>query len=125
MNQNTQKLIEKFYEIENCRGTNAKKDILRKYANDETFKQTLGWYFNNLIVTGLREKKIKNILKKKGGLDEDEMNDIKTWNLIDLLNYLNENNTGSDHDAFVVAYYAGLFDEKTREGIIKIATKSW
>ena len=124
-------IIDKFYEIEGTQGTNAKKAVLEKYRTDEAFKYVLQWYFNNLIVTGLKTAKIdKSFLTIKGGekalgFSEDEMDDMKTWGIIDLLQYLEENNTGRDMDALVVLYVAGLYDQKTREGIIRIATKSW
>jgi len=124
--KNTAKLIAKIYEIEETQGTNAKKDVLRKYENDGAFTETLRWYFDNLIVTGLKEKKIENLLTKKiWSLDSDLVKEIATWGFIDLLNYIQENNTGRDVDAAVVLEFAQPFDKKTQTGIIRIATKSW
>ena len=114
-------VIEKFYEIEETKGTNAKKDVLRKYANDGAFTETLRWYFNNLIVTGLKEKKFQ----KQVRLETIDSVDWSDWGIIDMLEYLNENNTGKDFDVGVIQAFAGQFDKKTAEGIIRIATKSW
>jgi len=121
MNKKTVSTIAKFYEIENTQGTNAKKDLLRKYANDQDFTDTLRWYFDNLIVTGLRERKIE----KAENSGEFTRGYSDFHDLTSLLEYITENNTGRDEDAYKVLGFACLFDEKTKIGIIRIATKSW
>lgn len=125
MGKQTENLINKFYEIEKTRGTNAKIEVLKKYQNDGAFTETLRWYFNNLIVSGLKERKIDKIAEKGYKLPAGIEGDIKTWGMMDLLSYLEENNSGRDYDAQVVYEFASQFDEDTMTGILRIATKSW
>jgi len=121
VNKNTVNLIAKLYEIEETRGTNAKKAILEKYKNDGAFTETLRWYFDNLIVTGLKEKKLQKQIK----LEAVDSVDWKDWGLMDMLEYLNENNTGKDLDAAIIQAFANQYDKKTATAILRIAAKSW
>ena len=121
MNKNTINTIAKFWEIQETQGTNAKKAILEKYKNDGAFTETLRWYFNNLIVTGLKEKKLQKQICL-AAIDDIDWSD---WGLMDMLEYLNENNTGRDLDAGIIQAFANQYDEKIRTGIIRIAAKSW
>jgi len=120
-NKHTSKVIDMFYEIQNTQGTNAKKDVLRKYKDDGAFIHTLQWYFDNLIVTGLKERKLQKQIK----LAAIDSIDWADWGLIDMLEYLNENNTGRDIDAAVIQAFASQYDEQTEIGILRIASKSW
>jgi len=114
-----------FYEIEKTQGTNNKKALLKQFENDTEFVKTLRWYFNNLIITGLREKKVTKIANGEWQVHPEGQKDIAKWKLRDLLEYLQECNTGRDLDAKILVTFANRFDKKTSIGIIRIATKSW
>jgi len=130
MNKNTVKTIAKLYEIEETKGTNAKKAVLEKYADDRAFTETLRWYFNNLIVTGIKAKKIEKNYHlsandfHKAAIPADA-DDYRDWGLMDLFEYLGEHNTGRDADLLVVEQFAKQFDKKTETGILRLVTKTW
>ena len=117
------KTIQKFYEIEKTNGTNAKKEVLKKYSEDAQFKNTIKWYFDTLIVTGLAEKKLEK--SKNAEINDETLRLVSSWELQDLLKYLEENNTGKDENAEVVVAFARKYDDETAEGIYRLATKSW
>lgn len=121
--EDTLNTIQKFYEIENASGTNAKKEILEKYSDDIGFKNAIKWYFDNLIVTGLAQKKIEK--SKSRNISEENKKRVTFWSLQNLLEYLEENNTGKDENADIVVAFASSFNEKEAEGIYRLATKSW
>jgi len=117
------KTIQKFYEIEKTNGTNAKKEVLKKYSEDVQFKNTIKWYFDTLIVTGLAEKKLEK--SKNAEINDETLRLVSSWELQDLLKYLEENNTGKDENAEAVVAFARKYDDDTAEGIYRLATKSW
>ena len=118
----TKKIVSRFWEIAETQGTNNKKALLNELRNETEFVNTLRWYFDNLIVTGLKEKKVQKFINNSS-LSSKEY--VMEWHISDMLQYLNENNTGSDENAKTIVIFSKQFDEKTATGIIRIATKSW
>ena len=97
-------------------GTNEKIDTLKQNENNERLKQILFYTFNPLYVFGISSKKISK-----------ELNMIPTFQteeLLDLLEYLKEHNTGTDEVINNVQYFIAGRDQKYRELLRSIVTKS-
>lgn len=90
-----------FKEIEKTSGKNDKISIIKQHKDDETFKKYLKFLYDETIVTGLSTKKIN----KKVDIKIEN----KPKSVIEVLDYLEEHNTGSDKDiAFVQSYINSL-----------------
>ena len=104
-----------FKEIEKTSGKNDKVAIINQHKEDETFKRYLKFLYDETIVTGLSTKKIN----KKVDIKIEN----KPESVIEVLDYLEEHNTGSDKDiAFVQSYinslvFQGGMTEKERRNI--------
>ena len=86
-------MITKFKELTNRLGSTAsrleKEAILSEFKNDDEIKTALHFLYNPYIVTGISDKKLnKSTRESASGTD----------NLIELLNYFQQNNTGRDAD---------------------------
>ena len=79
-------------DINNINGSIAKKEYIKKYAN-ERIKTFLSWYFDKTNCTGIAEKKYNNHVC---------FDDYYTIDILEVINYLKEHNAGSDKDiAFI------------------------
>lgn len=104
---------------------NYKIEVIKKYANDEYVKYYLHFLFNPYIVTGISDKKLN---KEVIGLPSS----IHNFNVIELLEYLKVNNTGSDETIKVINYTKStlfpepktLLDVELLELLDKIITKN-
>lgn len=104
---------------------NYKIEVIKKYANDEYVKYYLHFLFNPYIVTGISDKKLN---KEVLGLPSS----IHNFNVIELLEYLKVNNTGSDETIKVINYTKStlfpepktLLDVELLELLDKIITKN-
>ena len=97
-------------------GTNEKIDTLKQNEQNERLKNILFYTFNPLYVFGISSKKIAK-----------ELNMIPTFqtgDLLDLLEYLKEHNTGTDEVINNVQYFIASQDRKYREVLQSIVTKS-
>ena len=97
-------------------GTNEKIDTLKQNEQNERLKNILFYTFNPLYVFGISSKKIAK-----------ELNMIPTFQtgeLLDLLEYLKEHNTGTDEVINNVQYFIASQDRKYREVLQSIVTKS-
>ena len=97
-------------------GTNEKIDTLKANESNERLKNILFYTFNPLYVFGISSKKISK-----------ELNMIPTFQteeLLDLLEYLKEHNTGTDEVINNVQYFIAGKDQKYREVLRSIVTKS-
>lgn len=91
-------------------GTNAKEDILKEYT-DEDFKQVLKYLYDTQYVFGLSTKKID---KKVSVELKKDCNSI-----IEVFEYLKDNNTGTDFDIRVVQNFINKFDDKEMDDMLK------
>lgn len=102
--------------IEDIKNTSSRKEkerILKENSDNILLREVLYFVFNKYIVTGLSDKKIK---KKTG---------IRGFKKIDnLMEYLKENNTGSDIDIASVQAYILQQPEELQDLYTKIATKN-
>ncbi|HZH58169.1 MAG TPA: ATP-dependent DNA ligase, partial [Metabacillus sp.] len=56
-------LVKIFHELKNESSRNGKEAILKKYEDNELFKEVLKFVFNPYIVTGISTKKINKNIK--------------------------------------------------------------
>ncbi len=97
-------------------GTNEKIETIKQNEDNDRLKQILFYTFNPLYVFGISSKKI-----------EKELNMIlpfETDDLLELLEYLKEHHTGSDMDIAVVQNFINKQDEKYKNVLTDIVTKS-
>lgn len=100
-------------DISSTSSRNEKEAILKRNKNNTLLKEVLEFVYNPYIVTGLSDKKInKNV-------------SIRGFNVINnLMEYLKENNTGSDLDIASVQHYIRNQPQELQELYIQIATKN-
>jgi DNA ligase-1 len=113
--QNVIDVIKIFYEIEETRGTNAKKELLLKYKDNKSFLNTLIWFFD-ITPTGIAARKLQKDCIMQG---------IELQSLEEFLSYINNNNTGSDIDVGTVQKFSEEFLPKIAEGVLRLAQKKW
>lgn len=99
--------------IANTSSRNHKADILNQHKDNVLLKEVLYHVYNPYIVTGISDKKMKKKVAIRG------------FNTIDnLMEYLKENNTGSDLDIASVQHYIRNQPEELQELYIQMATKN-
>ena len=84
--------------------------------NDERLKQILYYTFNMLDVFGISSKKLHREVKIEPN--------FKTEDLVELLKHLKENNTGTDQDIANVQYFINNQNEKYKQLLEDIISKS-
>lgn len=100
-------------DIKNTSSRNGKESILIRHKDNETLRDVLYFVFNDFIITGLSDKKMKKKVSLRG------------FNKIDnLMGYLKKNNTGTDLDIASVQTYIMQQPEELQELYTQIATKS-
>lgn len=116
---NIQEIKENFYLIKSEGSTKKKQELLRDMMSNRVFAKVLYFAFNDYIVTGLSNKKINKKLDERFYLIKNEWkNDI-----ISLMAYLMENNTGKDEDIAVVQAFI-RDNEEHRDFLIDLVTKN-
>jgi DNA ligase-1 len=102
-------------ELQNTTSTIEKQNLLKRYENNELFKEVLKFLLDPMIVTGVSKKKINksvniSIYEVKGG----------DYKLKELLNYIKTHNTGTDNDiAYVQFYISHLTKDEELQNFIK------
>lgn len=125
------KVYEIFKKIESTAGKNDKVQIIKDNADDKEFVEYLKFLYDDMITTGLSTKKINKEIKTIGMVDESYFGSP-----IGVMEYLKENNTGTDKDISFVQRYLGSFvmldslDETVRMGnyidwLKQVFTKSY
>lgn len=106
-------------EINQSNSRNYKLDILKKYRDNEIIKKYLFFIYNPYITTGISNKKIYKSLTK----DYSDKNQVQS--AFDLLDYITNNNTGTDADISVCQrYLSSLGDPAIEDLLIGILTKN-
>ena len=106
------KVLEIIKQIENTSGRNDKEAILLANKDNELFKDVLKFVYCDLITTGLSAKKIKKSLPTTEYVIED------------MMEYLKNNNTGSDMDIQIIQRHIADQPVELRELYTQIATKN-
>ena len=123
------------YELQGITSTLAKKDILLREKDNESFKQLLQFLYDPMIITGISGSKLnkelnqksKTFTKKSFLSKPNQKDDIPEFiDLYDLLKYLSEHNTGRDYDISVCQKFLDNYkdDADLTDFISKIITKS-
>lgn len=97
--------------------TTIKSDIIRNNKDEEEFVYCLKFLADTQIVTGLSSKK----MNKKLNINRHTK---QFSNTIELLEYVKENNTGTDEIITNVQYYISQQDISLREFLFGLVTKS-
>ena len=107
-------------ELQMSNSRNYKLDILRKYKDNQDVKYYLNFLYNPYIVTGVSDKKLYKEINKPIGLIIP-----KDFSVKDLLNYILENNTGSDYIiGFIQQYRDEILDVDLYETFDALITKN-
>lgn len=107
-------LINSLITIRDTNGNNAKEELLRKYDNND-FKQILKYLYDTQYVFGLSTKKIDK--KVSVELKKD------CESIIEVFQYLEQNNTGTDFDIFVVQNFINKFDKQYQDTLKELFCK--
>ncbi|WP_206459327.1 hypothetical protein [Anaerovorax sp. IOR16] len=118
-----------FMKLQQASGRKDKENILREQQENETFKKVIYFLLNSYIVTGLSKKKINKNIGVIPNIDYSSLLNLgshqnKTEGFLNLLRYLEDNNTGRDIDISVCEMYFTNFDKDMQEFIKSILTKS-
>lgn len=115
-------IYEEFQNLANNSSRIKKEEILKNHVPVDDFCKVLKFLIDPMVVTGISAKKINKDVSDKSVPCYFE------YNISYLLEYLRNNNTGSDVDiAFVKSYveYLSGFDLKLKEFLYSIVTKSF
>ena len=112
------KVIEIFKAIQDTSSLNEKSAIIATNKENELFKKCLVFLLDDMILTGISDKKIhKNVFMT------DKM-DI-TCNFETIMDYLKDNNTGRDSDLSIVQGFINAQDEENKEFYEQMITKTF
>lgn len=108
-------MIEKLYytleKLKNTTSRTEKENILRENQDDNTFKEVIKFLFDDLITTGLSAKKISKPINPVN---------IKEPELVKLLTYLQQNNSGRDKDIAIAKGYINAYKKKYDSNIAEM-----
>jgi len=94
----------------------AKRDIIASNSEDEHFRKFINYLLNPYLITGISEKKISK------QTDKQPTRSFGTFS--ELMDYVLENNTGSDEVIANITAFLDLVDEDMRAFYASIITKS-
>ena len=99
-------------ELNQSNSRNYKLDILKKYRDNDIIKKYLFFIYNPYITTGISNKKIYKTLTK----DYSDKNQVQS--AFDLLDYIKNNNTGTDADISVCQRYLSSLGDPAIEALL-------
>lgn len=76
-----------------------KQEVMKEHKEDKTLQEILNFLYSPRIVTGISEKKLS-----REGLPKDDIF-IGTYRITDLMNFLKENNTGTNESVALCQEY--------------------
>lgn len=121
---NAMLLVKGMFEIlQKTSSLNKKKELLSQYADIQLFKETLSFLLDNSIVTGISNKKLNKKVKPVSGENPIYLFD-KDFPWRGCMEYLKENNTGSDEDIYWIQDFLSSEPEKLRDFYSQLITKS-
>ena len=94
----------------------AKRDILIENSENEQFTRFINYLLNPFLITGISEKKINK--------ETDKQPTVFFESFTDLMEYIFENNTGSDEVIANIREFLNTQDDEMREFYASIITKS-
>lgn len=108
--------LEILLEVSNKQGTLEKLDFLKENYENERLKKILFLTFNPLNVFGISEKKLEKEIKIEPN--------FKAEDIVEMLEYLEKNNTGTDQVIANIQYFISKQDEKYVKIIKDMVSKS-
>lgn len=115
------KVIKIFKELQNTSGKKEKEKIIANNQDNELFKECLIFLLDDNITTGIAKKKWDSI---QMGNTDWLVHGNTGEELLEMFNYLKENNTGKDDNIITVKAWCHTFDEEDKEFIKGMVTKS-
>lgn len=113
---NSRCIIDFCNRVTSTSSTTEKKRIVSEYKDDDVIKEFLKFLFDKQIVTGISTKKLTKELR-------DNIDCVCLTDIVDVMSYLTEHNTGTDSDVAAIQNYLDVRGDA--EGILaKIITKS-
>ena len=107
-------LISSLKELRDESSKKAKTEIIQKYQTNPLFIDVLYFLYNPFIVTGLSTKK----------MSRDVTPNRQITDLKELLDYLIDNNTGSDEVLSIVQGYLSTHDDEAKEILSQLVSKT-
>lgn len=107
-------LISSLKELRDESSKKVKTEIIQKYKTNPLFMDVLYFLYNPFIVTGLSTKK----------MSRDVTPNRQITDLKELLDYLIDNNTGSDEVLSVVQGYLSTHDDEAKEILSQLVSKT-
>jgi DNA ligase-1 len=89
MYSTTWEIYKIFHDLSTLSSRLDKETILKHYSNNFEFKEILKFLIDPMVVTGISTKKLNKIL---------HFNELSCVNILQMLDYLKEHNTGTDSD---------------------------
>jgi len=112
-----EEVIRIFKQIQETSGKNDKERIIRENKNNELFKKCLVFLLDGNVTTGISKAKIEKKLSY-------DMCNQSFEQLFEIMDYLEDNNTGRDIDIANVQRYIDKHTNEQQEFIKQIITKS-
>lgn len=112
-----EKVIKIFKKIQNTKSINDKKAIIAANKDNELFKKCLVFLLDSNIVTGISDKKLN---KDTFILGYDNCNSFDI-----LMEYLKQNNTGSDYDIRTIKFFIENQPEEYQDFYKQMITKKF
>lgn len=112
------KVIELFEMIKSTSGSNDKKNIVYANKDNELFKKCLVFLLDGNVITSISEKKINKDIWLNDYL-------LKLDTFEDVIDYLKENNTGTDKNVLTVQMFINSQPEEHREFYKEMVTKKY
>lgn len=111
-------LFDIFNRIKGTSSKNGKVEVIASHKEDKAFQTLLHFLYDDLISSGLSTKKINKDVEMDESLP-------KMATLIELIEYIKANNTGTDNDIAVVQAYVNSIQDDDVRGFVKdILTKN-
>jgi DNA ligase-1 len=113
-----EEVIRIFNEIRLTSSKNEKEAIINANSGNELFKECLKFLLDSQIVTGISKAKLNKQVKIKGEI----VSIIEEWG--DCMDYLRNNNTGTDKDIKILQYFIDTQLDKNNDFYKQMITKS-
>jgi DNA ligase-1 len=113
-----EEVIRIFNEIRLTSSKNEKEAIINANSGNELFKECLKFLLDSQIVTGISKAKLNKQVKIKGEI----VSIIEEWG--DCMDYLKNNNTGTDKDIKTLQYFIDTQLDKNNDFYKQMITKS-
>lgn len=112
-----EEVIQIFYKIQDTSSLNEKKRIIEQNKDNELFKKCLTFLLDNLVVTGISDKKIHKEVPNN--------HEMKMVDFEDCIKYLSKHNTGTDADIVWIQSFIAQQPEECRQFYEEMITKTF